>query len=62
MIRSTLSPENRVYLKSALTSLLKSCIGVFQEATGIDYDHWISDPVLLRVFQDVFHEHLQVLG
>ncbi|CAE7923898.1 Smok2b, partial [Symbiodinium necroappetens] len=58
----TLSPENRVYLKSALTSLLKSCIGVFQEATGIDYDHWISDPVLLRVFQDVFHEHLQVLG
>ena len=57
-----LSPENRVYLKSALTSLLKSCIGVFQEATGIDYDHWLSDPVLLRVFQDVFHDQLQVLG
>ena len=57
-----LSPENGVYLKSALTNLLKSCVGKIQEATGIDYDHWLADPVLLRVFQDVFHDHLQVLG
>ena len=58
----TLSPEFRVYLKAALTELPKSCISIFQKATGIDYDHWLDDPVLLRVFQDVFGDQLQVLG
>ncbi|OLQ01786.1 hypothetical protein AK812_SmicGene15471 [Symbiodinium microadriaticum] len=57
-----LQPEFRVYLKAALTELLKSCISIFQEATGVDYDHWLDDPVLLRVFQDVFDPYLQVLG
>ena len=58
----TLVPESRLYLKAALTNLLKSCIGIFQEATNVDYDHWLDDPVLLRVFQDVFEPHLQVVG
>ena len=58
----TLAPVLRVYLKAALTELLKSCVGIFQEATGVDYDHWLDDPVLLRVFQDVFGDYLQVVG
>ena len=58
----TIAPEARLYLKAALTSQLKSCIGIFQEATHLDYDHWVDDPVLLKVFQDVFEPQLQVLG
>ena len=58
----TITPEARLYLKAALTSQLKSCIGIFQEATHLDYDHWVDDPVLLKVFQDVFEPQLQVLG
>ncbi|CAE7721255.1 unnamed protein product [Symbiodinium sp. CCMP2592] len=58
----SLAPEPRLYLKAALTNLLKSCIGIFQEATNVDYDHWLDDPVLFQVFQDVFDSQLQVLG
>ena len=35
---------------------------VLRWATGTDYDHWLDDPVLLRVFQDTFAPDLQVLG
>ena len=56
------SPDKRLYLKAALVQFIQSCIGIFSEATGTDYDHWLDDPVLLRVFQDVFAPELQVLG
>ena len=56
------APDKRLYLKAALVQFIQSCIGVFSEATGTDYDHWLDDPVLLRVFQDVFAPELQVLG
>ena len=56
------APEKRLYLKAALVQFIQSCIGVFSEATGADYDHWLDDPVLLRIFQDIFAPDLQVLG
>ena len=55
-------PEKRLYLKAALVQFIQSCVGIFSEATGTDYDHWLDDPVLLHVFQDVFAPDLQVLG
>ena len=56
------APEKRLYLKAALVQLIQSCVGIFSEATGADYDHWLDDPVLLRIFQDIFAPDLQVLG
>ena len=66
MIALTLDSTGRLgpekYLKVALVQFIQSCVGIFSEATGTDYDHWLDDPVLLRVFQDVFAPDLQVLG
>ncbi|CAE7553108.1 RE1, partial [Symbiodinium sp. CCMP2456] len=58
----TIRPEPQLYLKAAMMQLIESCLEIFQATTSRDYDHWLSDPVLLRVFQDVFHEIMSVLG
>ena len=57
-----LSIENRLYLKAALMQLLESCLDVFAADTSRDLRHWLTDPVLLRVFQEVFADVLQVMG
>ena len=57
-----LSAESVLYLKAALMSMIETCLPVFEKMTHRDYDHWLSDPILLRVFQDVFAGHLNVLG
>ncbi|CAE7404059.1 unnamed protein product, partial [Symbiodinium necroappetens] len=58
----TLDIEARLYLKAALMQLIESCLDIFSENTSRDLKHWLSDPILLRVFQDVFSEILNVLG
>ena len=58
----TIKPESQLYLKAAMMQLIESCIDIFQASTLKDYDHWVSDPVLLRVYQDVFQDILNVLG
>ena len=58
----TIKPESQLYLKAAMMQLIESCIDIFQASTSKDYDHWVSDPVLLRVYQDVFQDILNVLG
>ena len=58
----TIQQENQLYLKAAMMQLIESCLDVFKATTATDYDHWLSDPVLLRVFQDVFQDILSVLG
>ena len=45
-----------------MLQLIESCMELFQAMTSRDYDHWLADPVLLRVFQEVFQDILQVLG
>ena len=59
-----LMPEPRIYLKAALHELVQSCVGIFSEAaaSSVDYDHWLNDPVLLSVFQEVFAPAMEVLG
>ena len=54
--------EPQLYLKAAMLQLIESCMQLFQAMTSRDYDHWLADPVLLRVFQEVFQDILQVLG
>ena len=58
----TLRSEPQLYLKAALMQLLDSCLDLFKANASRDYDHWLSDPVLLRVFQEVFQEIMSVLG
>ena len=58
----TLDIEARLYLKAALMQLIESCLDIFSENTSRDLKHWLSDPILLRVFQDVFSEIMNVLG
>ena len=55
-----LSANNLVYLKAALMQLVESCLDVFQEHTDRDYDHWLADPILLRIFQDIFDGELNL--
>ena len=57
-----LSIENRLYLKAALMQLVESCLDLFAAATDRDFRHWLSDPVLIRVFQEVFSDVMNVLG
>ena len=57
-----LSSENCLYLKAALLQMLRTCIDIFNENTTVDYDHWLEDPVLLKVFQEIFEPHFSVLG
>ena len=58
----TLGSENRLYLKAALMQSLESCLDIFAAATDRDLRHWLSDPVLLRVYQEIFVDVLNVLG
>ena len=44
-----LSADHALLLKAALVQLVESCVSVFSEATGVDYDRWLDDPVLFRV-------------
>ena len=39
-----LGPESRLYLKAGLVQFIQSCVGIFSEATGTDYDHWARRP------------------
>ena len=57
-----LLPESRLYLKAALMQMVEAGLGIFEEATAIDYDHWVDDLVLLRVVQDAFASHFRVLA
>ena len=57
-----LLPESRLYLKAALMQMVEAGLGIFEEATAIDYDHWVDDLVLLRVVQDAFAPHFRVLA
>ena len=57
-----LSGEARLYLKAALLQMLRTCIDLFNDNTSVDYDHWLEDPVLLKVFQEIFEAHFSVLG
>ena len=58
----TLDIEPRLYLKAALMQLVESCLDVFSAHTKKDLRHWLQDPILLRVFQDVFSDVMNVLG
>eukprot|EP00439_Symbiodinium_sp_Y106_P030438 s1854_g3.t1 len=57
-----LDAEQRLFLKAALLQMLRTCVDLFQANTSIDYDHWLEDPVLLQVFQEIFQRHFSVLG
>ena len=57
-----LDAEKRLFLKAALLQFLRTCIDLFQKNTSVDYDHWLDDPVLLQVFQEVFEQHFSILG
>ena len=57
-----LSSMSVLYLKAALMSMIESCLLIFEKMTSHDYDHLLDDPILLRVFQDVFDGQLNVLS
>ncbi|OLP96718.1 Acyl-CoA-binding domain-containing protein 6 [Symbiodinium microadriaticum] len=42
--------------------MLRTCIDLFNDNTSVDYDHWLEDPVLLKVFQEIFESQFSVLG
>ena len=54
--------ESRLYLKAALLQLIESCLDLFAVNTEETMRHWLSDPILIRVFQDVFSSIMNVLG
>ena len=54
--------EQRLFLKAALLQMLRTCIDIFNKNTSVDYDHWLEDPILLQVFQEIFQQHFSVLG
>ncbi|CAE7724343.1 unnamed protein product, partial [Symbiodinium necroappetens] len=57
-----LTMEQRLFLKAALLQMLRTCIDIFNKNTSVDYDHWLEDPILLQVFQEIFQQHFSVLG
>ncbi|CAE7463363.1 unnamed protein product, partial [Symbiodinium necroappetens] len=57
-----LDMEQRLFLKAALMQMLRTCIDIFNKHTSVDYDHWLEDPILLQIFQEVFQRHMSVLG
>ena len=57
-----LLPESRLYLKAALMQMVEAGLGIFEEATAIDYDHWVDDLVLLQVVKEAFAPHFNVLA
>ena len=58
-----LLPESRLYLKAAaLMQMVEAGLGIFEEATAIDYDHWVDDLVLLQVIKEAFAPHFNVLA
>ena len=42
--------------------MLRTCIDIFNANTSVDYGHWLEDPVLLQVFQEIFASQFSVLG
>ena len=57
-----LNMEPRLYLKAALMQLVESCMDVFGSGPARDLEHWLTDPILMRVFQEIFADVLNVLG
>ncbi|CAE7420861.1 RE2 [Symbiodinium natans] len=57
-----ITDDNQLYLKAALMQLVESCLDLFAKEKSVHSDHWVEDPILLRVFQDVFLDTFQVLG
>ena len=58
----TIRREPQLYFKAAMMQLIESCLEIFQATTSCDFDHWLADPVLFRVFQDVFQQTIECLG
>ena len=58
----TIRPEPQLYFRAAMMQLIESCLEIVQATTSRDFDHWLADPVLFRVFQDVFQQIMSVLG
>ena len=50
-----LLPESRLYLKAALVQMVDAGLGISEEVTAIDYDHWVDDLVLLQAFASHFN-------
>ncbi|OLP86389.1 hypothetical protein AK812_SmicGene32497 [Symbiodinium microadriaticum] len=57
-----LNMEPRLYLKAALMQLVESCMDIFGSGPARDLEHWLTDPILMRVFQEIFADILNVLG
>ena len=60
----TLDIDKTLFLKAALLKIVQSCLGLFSEAVsrGVDYEHWLDDPVLMAVMRYVLVDHLTVQG
>ena len=58
----TLNMEPRLYLKAALMQLVESCMDVFGQGSARDLEHWLTDPILMRIFQEIFSDVVNVLG
>ena len=59
-----LSPEQTVYWKAAFLQLVQDALSVIEEATkaGAEASHWVTDPTLLSVVQELMKEVMTLKG
>ena len=60
-------PHERQYIKQAMVEIVEHSMTVFDEIIKMrrkkeEFDHWISSPIHLELFKEIFERHLQVKG
>lgn len=60
-------PHERQYVKQAMVEIVEHSMTVFDEIIKMrkkkeEFDHWITSPVHLELFKEIFERHLQVKG
>ncbi|CAE7659843.1 unnamed protein product [Symbiodinium microadriaticum] len=56
--------QDSLYLKYALFRLIQDSVAFFSEATarGMEYVHWVADPVIKTMFQQILQKEMNVKG
>ena len=57
-----MSPEEVVYLKHLLCTLIEQSMVFFEEADGKDYQYWIDDPILLSIIRTCLKKVMYIHG
>ncbi len=67
ILETKIFPHERQYIKQSMVEIVEHSMKVFDEILKKrnkkeEFDHWITSPIHLEVFKEVFERHLQVRG